>query len=219
MAGDFSTPLSLADQTGLFVLKRLRKKTVFIELEYMVQWLPRLNSSSYDIEATMNLAHLNTDDVVSSFTQKLQELQETKSTKRKSRKGKHENVRTVAAEPLLFKSGIPDGVEPEEYIRYRKCLFINSIKKLRDDLMNNLSPPAVDHLLHLITLLHRRSVDTNEEGVFTLQSILLTHCTSSFYINSSSFYNHFKNQVYFLLKRTVRKSDLKFFLASTNVVA
>merc|ERR1711962_1117413 len=61
--------------------------------------------------------------------------------------------------------------------------------------MDNLSPPAVDHLLHLVTLLYRRSIETNERGVFTLQNILLTHCTSSFYINSSSFYNHFKNQM------------------------
>ena len=204
MAGDCSTPLSLADQAGLFVLKRLHKKTMSIESEYMMQWRPSLSSSSHDIEATMNLALVNTDEVVSTFKRKMEELQETKGSvnekrggkKRKARRGKHENLSFEVAKPPLNNSGIPDGIEPEEYIRYRKCLFINNIKNLRDDLMDNLSPPAVDHLLHLVTLLYRRSIETNERGVFTLQNILLTHCTSSFYINSSSFYNHFKNQVY-----------------------
>ena len=188
-------PLSLVDQAGLGILELLQGRTYPLESEYM-KWLPNLSNPLRHVEETMNIQGVDTSEVLRKYNEMTKDIKTAKQTKRgnKSKRGvkdkSKEGGKEVPDPPEVLEQGIPAGVVPEEYIQYRKCLYLDSIQRWKAELVANLSPPTMEHLLNLLTTIFRRSRETNELGIFSLQALLVTEFTHSFLINATS-YNPF----------------------------
>ena len=197
--GSRGIPWSLADQAGLVVLDLLYKKAYSLEYDYMVVLLEGLPHDAQTFEGNLNLSDFDLAEVILKYSAKLEEDKtETGKKKKESGNKKHklfnpDSLHNYAFPTVLSREHpIPDGVDRDEYIKYRKCLYLDGIRQSREELVSLLSPPAIDHLHQLLVTIYRRNKEPVEKGVFTLQSILMTEFTSSFLITSETFYNNFK---------------------------
>jgi hypothetical protein len=200
--GSRGTPLSLADQAGLVILEQLYKKAYVLEYNYMVVLLEGLPHDAQAFEGNLNLSEVDPAEVILKYSAKLEEEKTEAGAKKKGKESgnKRNDLFSLNSlhnyafpEALGPGRGIPEGVDRDEYIKYRKCLFMDKIRQSKEELVSILSPPAIDHLHHLLTSIYRRNKEPVEKGVFTLQSILMTEFTSSFLITSETFYNNFKH--------------------------
>jgi len=198
-------PLSLADQAGLAVLERLHEKAYKLENDYTSIWLPSLTTAAYNIEESISINDVDPTEVILKYTAKQDEERRSRAkheeqarSRSRSRRRNRENERPktndrrMAEDSVAALRGIPQAADAEEYIRYRKCLYVKSIKEYKDQLIQQLSPPALEHLLSLITHIYRRRREMNEMGIFTLQTMLLTEYTSEFLFNSSNLQKTFR---------------------------
>ena len=193
-------PLHLADQAGLVVLECLHKKAFSLESSYM-SWLPSLSDTASSIEETLNLTDVDTAEVILKYAANVELEKKDKTVEKGKGTGRKYKGKTKSKEeqtpeetvPVMF--GIPTGAQPEEYIKYRKCLYIETVRKYKEELVSVLSSPALDHLLCLLTQLYRRTIESNETGIFTLQLMLLTEFTHSFLVSSTSFNRNFKSHL------------------------
>ena len=108
--------------------------------------------------------------------------------KRPRRKNKEQvEKRRVWDKPWeLLQNGIPpDFSDEEEYIKLIKCLYLDTIKRWRDEIMSALSPPTTDHLLRLLNNLYRKRLNerhSQHKGIFSLQILLVNKFTNSFLV-------------------------------------
>ena len=196
--GSQGIPLSLADQAGLVVLELLYKKAYVLEYDYMVVLIKGLPHDAQTFEGNLNLSDFDPAEVVLKFSAKLKDKSDQGKKKKEAGSKKFKLYNPSSLHNYAFSgqlSGdyqIPEGVDREEYIKYRKCLYLDRIRQSREELVSVLSSPAIDHLHQLLMCIYRRNKEPVEKGVFTLQSMLMTEFTSSFLISSETFYNNFK---------------------------
>jgi len=78
-------------------------------------------------------------------------------------------------------TGIPVGVDVEEYIRYRKCLYLENVRNMREKIQSALTPTAIQSLLNLIYRMEGgHPTDYSQLGVFTLKVMLLNQFSQNF---------------------------------------
>jgi len=137
----------------------------------MKVWLPSLSRENLDMEEELDCSTLDWEEEVMKFRTK----------QRKKRKV----VRRV--------EGIPVGTDPKEFIKYKKCLYLLTLRRWRESLMNNLSPPVINELMQLVVELYRHNKDRTELGALTLQAILMSDWTNSFLTASTRFYQSYSS--------------------------
>jgi len=162
-------PRSLSLQAGLVTLETLHLSCIRLETNYMKVWLPSLTRENLLVEQELDCSKLDCEDVVTKYRLK----------QRKKRKV----VRRV--------EGIPVGASPKDFIKYKKCLYISTIRKWRESLMNSLSPPVMNELMQLVVELYRHSKDRTELGALTLQAVLMSDWTNSFLTATTRFYQSY----------------------------
>jgi len=164
-------PRSLSLQAGLVTLETIHLSCFKLETNYMKVWLPSLSRQNLDTEEELNCSNMDWEEVVMKYRAK----------QRKVRKV----VRRV--------EGIPVGADPKAFIKYRKCLYLNTIRRWRESLMNTLSPPVINELMQLVVELYRHTKDRTELGALTLQSVLMSSWTNSFLTASTRFYQSYSS--------------------------
>ena len=177
-------PLSLADQAGLVIIEHLLEKTRALESQYLT-WLYTLKNTLRQKEESMSMNSVNPSEVVYKYQQKVREQQRVKpkrrgTGKKSKRSAKKEDEDYGKAIPDPPDGGIPPEEDPDEYIQYRKCLYLDSIKRFRAELCLNLSTQAIEHLLSLQMNLFRKSKSSQESGLFSLQLLLITEYSQAF---------------------------------------
>jgi len=162
-------PKSLALQAGLVTLETLHLSCMKLETNYMKVWLPTLSRENLNLEEDLDCSDLDWEEEIMKF----------RSKQRKKRKV----VRRV--------EGIPVGTDPKEFIKYKKCLYLSTIRKWRESLRNNLSPPVMNELMQLVVEMYRQTKDRTELGAITLQAVLMSDWTNSFLTASTRFYQSY----------------------------
>jgi len=184
--GHNGVPVSLADQAGLRVLDTLYLKANRIESDYM-SWVHSLSVLNYQVAESLDISDFNAADVLVKY--RIQNSPRPKK-RRKRAAGQGKDAGRRRGNDRLVR-GIPVNSDPGEYIKYRKCLYVNTVNQWRSQLISALSAPAMEHLLDLLTNIYRRNMVVDEKGIFTLQIVLVTEFTSTFLINSLAFNRYF----------------------------
>ena len=137
--GSRGIPWSLADQAGLVVLDLLYKKAYSLEYDYMVVLLEGLPHDDQTFEGNLNLSDFDLAEVILKYSAKLEEDKtETGKKKKESGNKKHklfnpDSLHNYAFPTVLSREHpIPDGVDRDEYIKYRKCLYLDGIRQSRE---------------------------------------------------------------------------------------
>ena len=164
-------PKSLSLQAGLVTLENIHLSCIKLETNYMKVWLPSLSRDNLDKEEELDCFNLDWEEVVLKYRAK----------QRKKRKV----VRRV--------EGIPVGSDPREFIKYRKCLYLSTIRRWRESLMCSLSPPVMNELMQLVVELYRHTKDRTELGALTLQAVLMSSWSNSFLTATTRFYQSYSN--------------------------
>ena len=135
-----------------------------------MSWLPSLDRKSANIEENLDIGDLDLAEVVLKYRtaesearkSRLRRRQEVDSLKHMSagtrkKGGKKLSILRTELQPAdgTVINGIPVGVAARDYIKYRKCLFMDTIGEWRDQLSSALSPPVLDELQQLLTRLFR----------------------------------------------------------------
>jgi len=162
-------PKTLALQAGLVTLETLHLSCMKLETNYMKVWLPTLSRENLNLEEELDCSELDWEEEILKF----------RSKQRKKRKV----VRRV--------EGIPVGTDPKEFIKYKKCLYLSTIRRWRESLRNNLSPPVINELMQLVVEMYRHNKDRTELGAITLQAVLMSDWTNSFLTASTRFYQSY----------------------------
>eukprot|EP00088_Acartia_fossae_P032966 TRINITY_DN3374_c0_g1_i11.p1 TRINITY_DN3374_c0_g1~~TRINITY_DN3374_c0_g1_i11.p1 ORF type:complete len:855 (-),score=238.02 TRINITY_DN3374_c0_g1_i11:109-2673(-) len=89
------------------------------------------------------------------------------------------------------------GIPPtEEYIRYRKCLYVENIRVIREELSAALTPNAINSLLSIIfkmdSKLHEPLERSKPQGIFTLKAFLFNQFCRSFRLSSHEYPKNMK---------------------------
>ena len=70
--------------------------------------------------------------------------------------------------PRKIVRGIPEGQKPEDYIKYRKCKYIQDIQSVRSLLLRILRPPVLNDLMKTLVNMSMFN-NKHEHGLLTLQ--------------------------------------------------
>lgn len=138
-----------------------------------MSWLPSLDRKSSNIEENLDIGDLDLAEVVlkyqtaedevrqSRLFQEAASARQLKTAGRRSRRGKRAAsppLSSKAAKKRSLVNGIPEGVAAEEYIKYRKCLYMDTVREWRGQLSEALSAPVLDELQQLLTRLFRLGI-------------------------------------------------------------
>jgi hypothetical protein len=134
-----------------------------LESEYL-SWLNKLDRKSASFEENLDMGELNFPEVIHKFRTieketRQKRIRERWETDRRAKRRKGDK-KTTYPPPYLSRSwtvmdGIPHETTPQEYIKYRKCLYMDTIREWREEMSSALSPPVLDELQQLLTRLFR----------------------------------------------------------------
>jgi len=186
-------------------LQSLHKSASRLESEYMKSWLPSLTKTHADLEEKTNIrTGVDTSEVVLKY-RSLQQRQDDVLAERPAARGRGKararGVRgrvgrgsesNAGRKLKSIVNGIPEGAAALDYIQYRKCLYIETIKEWRESLCSILNPPVLNDLLLLLSQLSRHNANKNEIGLLTLEAILTSPYTTHFLLAPHSFHHNFQ---------------------------
>jgi len=198
-------PKNLSLQAGLVTLQTLHQSTSRLESEYMKSWIPSLTKSNADLEEKTNIRQgVDTSEIVLKYTAKdCDEVERNQNVVQLPRgrgrgkgRGRGRGARGASNAPgrklRRVVNGIPEGAEATNYIQYRKCLYVETIKRWRESLCDILNGPVLNDLLVLLGHLGRHNANKNEIGLLTLMSVLTSQNITHLILSPHSFVHNFQ---------------------------
>lgn len=150
------------------VIEIFHERAANLESDYLERWLEdELTWANRQLERTVDIRDLNPASVVEEY--KVKKVQKIRSSRNNTKK--------------KWKNGIPFGVPALDYIRFRKCQYVEDVKVVRHLLCDTLNGPVVDGLMETLHNIARYNCK-EEEGMWTLQSMLMTCHTSNLSITN-----------------------------------
>jgi len=200
-------PKNLSLQAGLVTLQTLHQSAARLETEYMKSWLPSLTKTNADLEEKTNIRQgVDTSEIVLKYKSKDSDeversqppIEATVPKGRGKGRGRGRGGRSAPSTPARKMQlrrvvhGIPEGATASNYIQYRKCLYVETIKKWRESLCDILNGPVLNDLLVLLGHLGRHNANKNEIGLLTLMAVLTSPYITHLVLSPHSFVQNFQ---------------------------
>ena len=130
-----------------------------------------MDRKSSNIEENLDIENLDLAEVVLKYQTSQEEARQTRlrlrqeADRRLKPPGRRDRRKTGGGGPTLRPSpltvntalvdGIPEGVAAQDYIKYRKCLYMDTVREWREQISSSLSPPVIGELQQLVTRLFK----------------------------------------------------------------
>lgn len=230
--------LSLQILSHIAVIKQVHRYASRLEKEYMETWLEtQLSPTNKELEATINIRSpdVDTEAVVLKYKaieaetvrKKLEDMQRKKNSGPKMKRGRNRRQQRAATAPYLLPQGksdgeeklltslkpkivhgIPEGVEVRDYIEYRKCKYIEDIKRVRNVLTKALNSSVLNDMMSVMFNIAQFN-NKHEHGLLTLQAMLMTKHTNDFRIASAKFHRNFATSSHYQMKEQMANIETR----------